>query len=332
MLTAATLGLLLFWALRAPSRWHRLQGLTMGTFWHAQFELPRNQSKNAIETDIRAELERLQKTLSVFDPQSEISALNASKSQRFSASEMLFRVMEQAMQVSALSDGAFDITTAPLIDAWGFGPAKREDPPDDLILSQIKRNVGFRQIALDPQTRAIVKQNPETTCNLSAIAKGYGVDKIAELLESKGIFNYLVEIGGEIRVSGQNPEGQLWKLGIAHPEGQSAAYLVLKQTGGALATSGDYFNYREINGKRVSHTIDPRTGKPIEHSLTSVSVWAKDCMTADAWATALNVLGPKEGLDRANQLHLAAYLIERNEEGLRALPSQAWIQVFGDAP
>ncbi len=281
----------------------KFEGRTMGTGYHitiARAQLS-EQSRKALKNDIDALLAGINKKMSTYDPDSELSRFNRSTSLKpFPVSFETVHVVRAALEVAKESEGAFDPTIGPLVDLWGFGPP--ESPPNAPGLSEIQKAralIGYQKlhVGLDPPT--LSKEIPGLRVDLSAIAKGYGVDEVARLLSRRGFPDFLVEIGGEVIARGANPKGRTWRLGIdrpaagARPGKNFSAYVSLKDSG--LATSGDYRNYVLREGKRISHFIDPRTGAPAVHDLASASVIAPSCMEADAAATAVMVLGAQEG-------------------------------------
>jgi thiamine biosynthesis lipoprotein len=233
-----------------------------------------------------------------------------------SVSDHLIRLVDAGRQVAVATDGAFDITVGPLVDAWGFGPSGPTDVPSDQTIGELLSVTGFEHIGVDPEGSLVTKGSPEVRIDLSAIAKGYAVDCVADALNHDGYGDFMVEVGGEIRASGRNAERQVWRIGIERPEeGGRKVHTAVPLADLALATSGDYRNFVVRDGVRVSHTIDPRLGRPISHNLASVSVIHSSCMTADALATALDVLGPEEGMALANLYDIPALFLVRMEEG-----------------
>jgi thiamine biosynthesis lipoprotein len=226
--------------------------------------------------------------------------------------------MNEALRVSILTEGAFDVTVGPLVNLWGFGPAPStmEVPSEDAIRSSLS-GVGYQHIHVQQSPPAIRKDRPDLQIDLSAIAKGYAVDQVAEFLESLNIPHFLVEVGGELRAKGHNAAGFPWKVAIEKPVShEKAIHRVLYLGSHAMATSGDYRNFFETNGKRFSHTINPQTGQPVTHQLASVTVVQPSCMEADAFATAFMVLGPDEGYDLAVQEKIPALFVSRAPNGL----------------
>lgn len=297
---------------------YRLEGKTMGTQYHIKMVVPAKTppSQSELQYAVDEELRRINDVLSTYIATSELSRLNQSQSLDWQpVSENLYFMLELSKEINAQSMGAFDVTVGPLVNLWGFGPDKPlgNNPSDEAIANALTK-IGSDKYSLDSTKRAIKKANA-LYIDLSAIAKGYGSDLIADLLRKKGIENFMVEIGGEIRVAGVNEHGEHWKIGVEKPSMlQSGAIQAIAITDVGLATSGDYRNYYEVDGKRFSHTINPSTGKPITHTLASVTVVAASCAQADALATALNVLGPVEGYALAEKLSLAAYFIIRDGE------------------
>ncbi|MDR1005121.1 MAG: FAD:protein FMN transferase, partial [Prevotellaceae bacterium] len=228
-------------------------------------------------------------------------------------------IFRRSMEVSRATDGAFDITVAPLVNAWGFG-FKQSVFPDSLLIDSLLPFVGYTKVALTPQRR-VVKQDPRIQLDCSAIAKGYGVDVVAQLLRAKGVENYMIDIGGEVVVNGNNKNGDKWSIGIDKPIDDRLAagdevQVALRIGRGAIATSGNYRNFYYKDGQKYAHTIDPRTGYPVQHNLLSATVVAPDCTTADAYATAFMVVGT----ERARQIaeahpELEIYLIYADETG-----------------
>lgn len=322
----AVLTALTIWRLGTP--WGATRGVfaesiageTMGTTYHVTLvtsePLP-EEHRNRVAAQIADELAAVNRLMSTYDPESELSRFNAADgTELFPLSPETLQVLEYAQQVSVETGGAFDVTVGPLVAAWGFGAGASITPPDDAALAALREQVGYEKILLDTESSAARKAVPNLRVDLSAIAKGYGVDQVAQLLDSRGFENYLIEIGGEVRTRGANPDGDPWQVAIERPiEDGRAIQRTVPLSGESMATSGDYRIYYERDGRRVSHTIDPRTGRPIEHNLASVSVIHDQCAFADAYATALNVLGPEQGLALAETLNLPALFIIRTDNG-----------------
>ena len=297
----------------AKQQEYTFQGMTMGTTYMVKMvmdssltEPKQAEFKQAIE-DV---LHSVNRKMSTYDKTSEISRFNQHRSNEvFPLSPETLEVLRQAREVSENSNGAFDITVGPLVNAWGFGAEEGDsEGPDEAELQELKARVGYEKLILE--ATGAKKLHPDLYCDLSAIAKGYGTDQVAELLDQKGVENYLVEIGGEIRTRGINRNGESWGVAIEKPDPETRTIQqVVHLSGKSIATSGDYRNFREVNGIRLSHTIDPKTGKPIMHKLASVSVINDRCAVADAYATALMVLGPEAGWELAEKENLTVLFI-----------------------
>ena len=270
---------------------------------------------------IEAELDEVNTKMSHYLEDSELSRFNRSRdTSPFAVSEETLEVFRHAQELARLSSGAFDVTVGPLVDAWGFGPEERviepSEPRPDEVIGRLLAHVGYTKIELDLEHSTIRKTEPSVACDLSAIAKGYGVDQVSEALRREGFGDHLVEVGGEVRAAGLNAAGQPWRIAIERPgSGGAVPGRIVPLSNLAMATSGDYRNYYEVGGVRFSHTIDPRTGYPISHALASVSVVDELSVRADGLATALAVLGPDEGYELAVEQDLAALFIVRDGEG-----------------
>lgn len=252
-----------------------------------------------LPAEIEARLGAINKSMSTWDPASEISRVNEMPAgQWMTVSEDFDRVLNAALALSEATQGAFDVTVGPLVNLWGFGPMAHDEPPDAAAIAAAQRRVGYGKLVVNG--RRLSKREQGMYLDFSAIAKGYGVDAIAEILRRRGVGNYLVEIGGEVTVAGQAPGGEPWAIGIERPEENeprgAALHGVVHLTHGALATSGSYRRFRRRQAEKSHHIIDPRTGFSTHSSLVSVTVLAPDCMTADGIATALMVMGTKAGL------------------------------------
>ncbi len=277
----------------SPGKEVILTGKTMGPIeYHVKYL-----SKESVsyQKEVDSVLKAFNQSLSTYIPTSEISRFNQSDSLVFETSYML-PVLEASEKVYKMTGGAFDPTVGPLVNAWGFGPNKAPSA-DTSKIDSLLRFVGFDKIRFS-ETK-VVKSVPGIYLDFSAVAKGYGVDLVGEFLESKGIGNYMVEIGGEVVCKGKNEKGEWWLIGVDNPELDAkneniAATVQLENR--TMATSGNYRNFYELNGKKYAHTIDPSTGRPVAHSLLSASVFAPDCMTADALATACMVMGVEKAV------------------------------------
>lgn len=296
-----------------------LSGQTMGTTYSVKVFTTEGDSidRESLRLDIDGVLRNVNDQMSTYLKSSEISRFNESDSTDWvEISPEFADVVLAAQDVAKKTEGAFDITVGPLVNAWNFGPEPRTDkaPMAETVASLLDQ-VGYQKLSVRTDPPAIKKAVPGLQIDLSAIAKGHGVDRVVELLNEKTYDDVFVEIGGEVRVSGSK-SGQWWKVGIQMPDAATQQITAAHSLGTAdddvaMATSGDYRNYFQDGDRRYSHTIDPRFGMPIEHTLASVSIIADNCMMADAWATAINVLGPETGLAMANQQGLSALLITR---------------------
>ncbi len=295
----------------------KLEGPTMGTFYAVTVPGAGKRDEPAVNAAVRDELERVDALMSTYREDSELARFNRHESpDPFSLSEETFRVISVAQAVSESTAGAFDITVGPLVDAWGFGPSGATDPPSDAILDRLRRNTGWRKLTLNESERSASKQDPKLRCDLSAIAKGFAVDLVATALESLGFADFLVEVGGEIRAGGTNPESAPWRIGIERPdEFGRLAQRILHVSRTGVATSGDYRNFREVEGRQFAHVVDPRNGRPATSRVASATVLDPSAMRADALATAMLVLGEVEGLALAEREELAVYLIVRDGDG-----------------
>jgi FAD:protein FMN transferase len=269
----------------------------MGTGYTVRFKPPTSE----IEVHWRAEIEQslmaVNASMSTYLENSEITHFNQFRSTHpFPVSTPLFRLVEHSLKLSKAVSGLYDITVQPLVNLWGFGPAGPSSKPSSKALSDALLKTGFKKLDLSTPYR-LRKLHPELEIDLSSIAKGYGVDQLARLLEGRGVQSYLVEIGGEIRIRGFSPSSQAWKVGISRPDfGADPRDLieVLQPALGAVATSGNYRNYREQGSRRWSHFIDPGSGLPRQTDLVSATILAQDCETADAFATIAMLLGLKK--------------------------------------
>lgn len=293
-------------------------GPTMGTWYQVklgQVDLDRA-ARTRVQRVIEDTLQRIDRRMSTYRTDSELSRFNAATRSAPISGETI-GVIRQALQVSRLTRGAFDVTVAPLVDAWGFGPkAAPHEIPDTVELARIQQFVGHRLLVLDEERGTLSKLDPRVRCDLSAIAKGYAVDAVGDALQHLGYTDYLVEVGGEVRANGRNPAGEIWLVGIERPDPtRRASALTLRLDGQGVATSGSYRNFRQVQQQILSHTIDPRTARPVSHSLVSVSVVHESVMIADALATALQVLGPHHGYQLASEEQLAAWFVTIDTDG-----------------
>ncbi len=313
-----------------------ISGQTMGTSYRIVLADPLPAAGlAAIRADVDQALNQLEDQMSTWRPDSELSRFNSSTSTDwFPVSQDTAFVVSEAKRIWKISAGAFDPTVAPLIKLWHFAEAPGEQKlPSDSEVDQARSAVGFEEIDVRLVPPALLKKRPELQLNLSAIAKGYAVDLVSKLLTEQVSGGHLVEIGGEMRSFRRKADGSSWTAGIETPDAlPRQIHAALRLDDQSLATSGDYRNYFEVDGRRYSHTIDPATGRPVTHNLTSVSVLAKDCLTADALATAIEVLGPERGLELAERENLATYFIMRNDDGFEIRVSETFPLVVGAVP
>lgn len=295
-----------------------LSGMTMGTIYHIT-AIGADLDQAALATAVEEQLAAVNASMSNWIPDSEVSRFSALKQTTpMKISDGFATVMAAAMQVHDQSEGRFDVTLGPLIELWGFGPRTPDDPvpPDAAITAALERVGQSRLLSLDAVAGTLTKSDPGVGVNLSAIAKGYGADAVAATLRESGVEDYMVEIGGDLVTRGTNDEGEPWRIGIEKPEpGARTVQLVVSVSDRGLATSGDYRNFFEADGVRYSHVLDPTTGRPITHRTTSVTVVAENAMIADAWATAMLVLGQEAGLKIAKAHNLAVFFISRDASG-----------------
>lgn len=308
------------------------RGLTMGTSFSVKVStVPEDLDVKQLGKAIDDLLQEINQSMSTYIENSELSRFNRFKSKQWVAvSEPLYAVLTNAISVSELSGGAFDISVGPLVNLWGFGPdITTYTEPEPERIAELLNQIDYHLIELSETEHKLRKLSPDIYLDLSALAKGFAVDQVAELLEAHKIQDYLVEIGGEIRLNGMNKQHQPWRIAVEKPTpDQRMVQRILSVTDQSVATSGDYRNFYEIDGKRFSHTIDPRTGRPIKHKLASVTVFRKSCMEADALATALMVLGPEEGMKLTEQAGIAALFIIKADQGFIEEQSSAFTKVF----
>ena len=295
----------------------QLAGETMGTSWHVTVVPDANSPDAAVlQQGIEAVLNDVNTSMSTYRSDSEISRFNAfATDEWFAISNEFYAVLSTALAIGWQSNGAYDVTVGPLVDLWGFGPAGPvAAPPADDIVTDVLERVGQDHLRLDGDGPRLLKRSP-VELDFSSIAKGYAVDRIAQWLDSRGVDRYLVEVGGELRLAGLSGRGDPWHIAIERPDSSTRAVEQgLSLTDVGLATSGDYRNFFVIDGQRFSHSIDPRRGYPVAHELVSVTVVHPSAMIADAWATALVVLGYDDAMAVAQEQGLAVYFIRRQGE------------------
>jgi thiamine biosynthesis lipoprotein len=289
-----------------------IAGSTMGTTYHIKYIDTLNRD---MKTGVDSLLVAFNQSLSTYIPESEISTFNTNNQFKYQ-STFFYPVLQKSKEVYENTGGAFDPTVMPLVNAWGFGPGKNRNPDSSTVASLVKL-VDFKNIAFDSQEVRKLKEGVQL--DMSAIAKGYGVDVVAQYLDQHNIDNYMVEIGGEVVCKGTNKTGQIWKIGIDNPvteQDGDPVQAIVKLENRALATSGNYRNFYEKDGRKYSHTLSPTTGYPVEHGLLSASVFASDCMTADAYATAFMVMGTQKAIELSGKLEdIDVFLIYNDKQG-----------------
>lgn len=287
------------------------QGMVFGTVYSIKY-----QSERDFHEEIKAELKKVDNSLSMFNRQSVISRIN--RNEDVTADDMFAEVFTLAGKISEETGGAFDITVAPLVNAWGFG-FKKGTMPAKQTIDSLRATVGYNKVRMEG--RRVVKDDKRLMLDCSAIAKGYGTDVVARFLKAQGIKNFMVEIGGEVVTSGISDKRLPWRIGVTKPTDDSLnvngeMQTVLNVTNKAMATSGNYRNFYYKNGRKYAHTIDPKTGYPVQHNILSATVLADNCATADAYATAFMVLGlEKAKLILEKHPELMAYLIYSKDNG-----------------
>nr|WP_290673829.1 MULTISPECIES: FAD:protein FMN transferase [unclassified Halomonas] len=318
----------------------RFEGNIFGTFYQVTIMDPLTQGQSReLEEGFLAELESVDQAMSTYRDDAELMAFNEAPLEEWQPlSNELIEVLAISQSVADISHGAFDITVGDLVNLWSFGPGARpEEVPSDEALTKQLTQVGFDALEIDSQQMQ-ARRTRDVFVDLSGVAKGHATDRVAAYLDQQGIEHYLVNLGGDLIARGQRhkEEQTPWRIGIEVPEdGQQRAQHVIPLAGTALAsmsvaTSGDYRNYFEVDGQRFSHTIDPRTGRPVTHQLASVSVFHPSNAWADAWATALLVLGEEEAMQVARENSLKVLMLVRKDDGWRSIASPEFVNVFGE--
>ncbi|WP_019277462.1 FAD:protein FMN transferase [Vibrio coralliilyticus] len=303
-----------------------LSGPTMGTTYNIKYiESEGIPSPEALQKEVDRLLEEVNDQMSTYRKDSELSRFNQNQtSTPFEVSPQTATVVKEAIRLNGLTLGALDVTVGPLVNLWGFGPeARPEVVPTDEELAARKANTGIQHLTVEGNL--LTKDIPNLYVDLSTIAKGWGVDVVADYIQSQGIQNYMVEVGGEMRLKGINREGVKWRIAIEKPSADERAVQEIIEPGDmAVATSGDYRIYFERDGVRYSHIINPQTGKPIRHKVVSVTVLDKSSMTADGLATGLMVLGEEQGMKIANENNIPVFMIVKTEDGFKEMASEAY--------
>jgi thiamine biosynthesis lipoprotein len=314
IILAATFGL---FACTPSPEVQKISGEAQGTTYHISFWSPKAVDTASIQKSVEAEFTRLDEQLSNYRKDSLIEKLNATvSSEPLAASEEIISLIEQARVVSEASEGCYDLTIKPLFDLWGFNGDKLT-PPDAASLQTALKQIGFKQIKIVDATH-IQKLNPQLRIDLSSIAQGYSVGRMVSLLEKQGIENYLVEIGGELQTRGKKPDDSAWRVALEKPlSGERTMQKVVtinRSEPLSVMTSGTYRHYFDVDGKRYSHILDAKTGRPVDHNTVSVTVLHENPTTADAWDTALLCLGKTRGMEVANKAGIAVLFIEQQGE------------------
>ncbi|MCY4471592.1 MAG: FAD:protein FMN transferase [Kistimonas sp.] len=355
LLLAAVFVAALYWYSRQQPHLEQLHGATMGTSWSVKYvSVPYGVSRPVVVKAVKAALEDVNQAMSTWRPDSELMQLNrAPVGEVVQVSQPLFDLVAQASALSRLSAGAYDVTAGALVNLWGFGserPQGREEGPaapgavsarrpESLSSSHLAawlaqagqkqapapeqiaealRQVGYQTLRLDETHRTITKTRA-VFIDLSSIAKGYGVDRVAAALQEQGLENYMVEVGGEVFLRGDRPDGEPWRIAVRQPVVENRVQLIVAPGDRAIATSGDYLNYYELQDVHFSHLIDARTGYPEQHRLASVTVVADTAAEADGWATLLMIVGEQAGRELAEQHGLDAFFIYHKESGFAVL-------------
>ena len=300
-----------------------ISGPTMGTTYSVKVAAaPAGVDSHAVRVATDEVLDRIDRSMSGYRDDSEISRFNASASTDwFEVSADLATIVDYALQVSRESSGTFDITVAPLVAAWGFGKSGQEIVlPDASKLAVLRERVGYQKLHARLNPPALRKDDAALTVDLNGIAPGYAVDLLAERLQAMNVSNFMIDIGGEVRAKGRNGHKQLWRIAVERPsDAEPEPYAIVQLDNASVTTSGEYRHYFDRSGRRYSHTIDPRTGRPVEHTLASVVVIAPTSMATDAWATAFNVLGTTDGKALALKLGMPVLFIEADAGQLRSV-------------
>lgn len=315
-----------------PSEVKRLEGGIFGTFWMVSIADPvSDEQLTVLRLGIEETLAHVDLQMSTWKPQSELMQLNGHPvGEWLVLSPELMQVLSLSQTISAQSGGAFDVTVGHLVNLWSFGPEQRPDViPEPEQLQAGLATTGYSGLELDTSASQARRQQ-DFFIDLSGVAKGFGVDEVARYLTAQGLSHFLVNIGGELVASGEREPGQSWRIGIELPHsGVQVAHHIIPVKDMSVASSGDYRNYFEVDGQRFSHTLNPLTGWPIDHRVASVTVLAPENAEADAWATAMMVLGT-EGLSLAESLELRVLMLERNGDGWTTHLSSAMVEYLGE--
>jgi len=311
----------------ADERPVQMGGAIFGTTWSLTYlGAPDDVSPTQVQSEINAAFALVNESMNHYDPSSLISEFNALPAQTPIEVDWDFTyVLSAAIELTGATRGAYDVSVSALSDLWGFGPEGPKQFPDAADIEMTRAQVGVAQLDWESTTRTLSKRAPGLKLDFSSLAKGYAVDLGADALEDLDIPHFMLEVGGEVRVRGSSPRGDAWRIAVERPDpgAQRGIQAALTVTDTGIATSGDYRNFFERDGQRYSHLIDPRTGYPIQHDVVSVTVVHGSAMMADAWATALTVLGSKRAMAMAERRGLAVYLLKRTDDSLEAIASSA---------
>ncbi|MEZ5462835.1 FAD:protein FMN transferase [Dokdonella sp.] len=319
-----TLGLIVGGMLAACSPAMRVQSLdgeSMGSIWALRYVGTRD-SVEDVRSAVQQRLDLVDRQMSTWKADSDLSRFNSAQADTWcELPPELFTVVQSALKLAAETDGAYDPTVGPLVDLWGFGAdGERSEPPSQAAIRNVRERIGWQRLGIDADKHSAYQQGG-THIDLSSIAPGFALDLIGEYLESQGIVDYLVEVGGELRGRGSRPDGNAWRVAIQRPvdndsvDGSIEAQHVLDLVDASLGSSGDYRHFFEDKGRRYAHRIDPRTGYPVDNAIASVTVMSALGIDADPLATALSVLGVEAGLEFANRRGLAVMFIVRTDHG-----------------
>jgi FAD:protein FMN transferase len=314
-----------------------ISGPTQGTTYHIKVaDAPATVTSKQLKADVEKVLAAIDRQMSTWRSDSEVSRLNrAPAGEWFAVSPATAEVVAAAQEISRKTDGALDVTVGPLVRLWHFGPDTTADPslrtkprpivpPTDEAIDNARKLIGYKKLEVRANPPALRKSVAGLEIDLSSIASGYAIDQLSKLLSERGLKNWLIEIGGEVRAAGRRADGQPWQVAIERPiPGKPQMQMAVPLQNAAIATAGDYQKFFEYEGRRYSHIIDPSAGRPIEHSLASVTVVANTCTAADGWDTPLLVLGPERGFEYAEKNGIAALFLTRDDGG-RACTTTAW--------
>jgi FAD:protein FMN transferase len=316
-----------------------LRGTTMGTTYHIKLTaVLQSVAIEKLHAEVEQALAEIDRQMSTYRTDSELSRFNrAEAGEWFPVSAATADVVAAAQSISEKTNGALDVTVGPLVRLWHFGPASKATngkprefkPPADALLDAARQQVGHQKLVVRTSPPALRKEIDGLDVDLSSVASGYAIDRLAQLVRDRGLQDFMIELGGEISAAGSRPDGRPWRVAIERPiAGQREMQSSVSLTDAAIATAGDYQKFFEYEGRHYSHIIDPATGRPIEHGLASVTVVADTCLAADGWDTPLLVLGPQRGFECAEEHGIAALFISRDDDGARVDATSAWRKKF----